>query len=87
LLILDSFQIDAPKTKVLLQKLQDMKIEGKILIVTESIDENLYLASRNLHNIEMRDVVNTASDPAILVGSDKVIITEAAIKEIEGLLK
>ena len=87
LIIVDAFQIDAPKTKSLLSKLQDMKIEGAALIVSDSIEENLYLAARNLYHIEVRDAATSATDPVSLVKAEKVIITEAAIKEIEGLLK
>ena len=87
LLVTDSFAIDAPKTKDLLKKLADMKIEGNVLIVSDTVVENLYLAARNLYRVEVRDAATSATDPVALVGADKVIITQAAIKEIEGLLK
>jgi large subunit ribosomal protein L4 len=87
LIIVDSFAIDAPKTKTLLKKLLEMKIEGAALIVSDSIEENLYLAARNLSHIEVRDAATSATDPVSLVKAEKVVITEAAIKEIEGLLK
>lgn len=86
-LIVDSFEIDAPKTKVLLSKLQEMKADGNVLIVSHAITEELYLAARNLHNVDVRDVATTAADPVALVKANKVIVTEAAIKEVEGLLK
>lgn len=87
LLIVDSFQIDGPKTKSLLKKLIDMKIDGHILIVSDAVEENLYLASRNLYQVEVRDAAASTTDPVSLVKAEKVVITEAAIKEIEGLLK
>jgi len=87
LVVVDTFQIDAPKTKVLMQKLQSLELEGGVLIVSDNVEENLYLAARNLPNIEIRDAATSASDPVALVRADKVVITEAAIKEIEGLLK
>ncbi|RDI46976.1 50S ribosomal protein L4 [Aquicella lusitana] len=87
LVIVDSFQVDAPKTKSLLKKLTDMKVEGAALIVSDVVDENLYLSSRNLPHIEVRDAATSATDPVALIKVEKVIITEAAIKEIEGLLK
>ncbi|MFZ2315496.1 MAG: 50S ribosomal protein L4 [Gammaproteobacteria bacterium] len=87
LMIVDSFNVAEPKTKLLLQKLEDMKLEGRILIVSDAIEENLYLAARNLHNVDVRDTVTTSTDPVALVSADKVIMTEAAIKEIEGLLQ
>ena len=70
-----------------MKKLQGFNVEGKVLIVSNEISEELYLSARNLHTVDVRDVATTASDPVALVGADKVIMTEAAIKEIEGLLK
>jgi large subunit ribosomal protein L4 len=87
LIIVDDFIIDGPKTKVLLKKLLDMKVDGNALIVSDSVEENLYLSARNLHQVDVRDAATTATDPVSLVRADKVIITQAAIKEIEGLLK
>jgi len=87
LLIVDEFKVDAPKTKSLLKKFNDMKIEGNVLIVAESVEENLYFSARNLHYVDVRDAAATATDPVSLVRADKVIVTQAAIKEIEGLLK
>lgn len=87
LLIVESFQVDAPKTKSLLKLLDKMKIEGHALIVADTVEENLYLSARNLAHVEVRDAATTATDPVSLVRADKVIVTQAAIKEIEGLLK
>lgn len=86
LLVVEAFEVESAKTKVLLQKLLDMQVEGGALIVSDSIDENLYLSARNLPYVEVRDAAMTATDPVALVQAEKVIITEAAIKEIEGLL-
>lgn len=85
--IVDTFNVDAPKTKLLLKKLADMKVTGSVLIISHEIDENLYLASRNLVKVEIKDAVASATDPVSLVQAEHVIVTEAAIKEIEGLLK
>lgn len=87
LLIVDSIKVDTPKTKALLKKLESMKISGEVLIVSDSIDENLHLAARNLPHVEVRDAVSSAADPVALIKSEKILVTEAAIKEIEGLLK
>jgi large subunit ribosomal protein L4 len=87
LVVVDNFQLDAPKTKDLLKKLQSMDLAGGVLIVSDNVEENLYLAARNLPYVEIRDASTTASDPVALVRADKVVVTEAAIKEIEGLLK
>ncbi|VVC75160.1 50S ribosomal protein L4 [Aquicella siphonis] len=87
LLIVDEFQVDAPKTKSLLKMLDKMKIEGSVLIIADSVEENLYLSARNLPEVEVRDAATAATDPVSLVKADKIIVTQAAIKEIEGLLK
>ncbi|MBV9576063.1 MAG: 50S ribosomal protein L4 [Gammaproteobacteria bacterium] len=88
LVIVDSFQMETPRTKDLLKKLADMKIEDQnLLIISDSVNENLYLSSRNLPFVEVRDAAISATDPVVLVSADKVIVTEAAIKEIEGMLK
>jgi large subunit ribosomal protein L4 len=54
------------------------------LIVTEEVSENLYLSSRNLHKVDVRDAA--AIDPVSLINSDKVIVTVAALKKIEEIL-
>lgn len=87
LIIVDSFDIDTHKTKALIEKLSHMNVEGRTLIISDSVSENLYLAARNLHLIEVVDAAVSATNPVALVQADKVIITEAAIKEIEGLLQ
>jgi large subunit ribosomal protein L4 len=87
LLVVDSFQVESPKTKLLIKKLNDMKVSGKVLIISESVDENMYLSARNVPNLELLDAAVSASNPVALVKADKVIITETALKELEGLLK
>ena len=61
------------------------KIEGSIIILTNAADENLYLAARNLPNVALYDTTSLALNPVALVRAEKVIVTEAAIKEIEGI--
>lgn len=87
LMVVDAFTVDAPKTKSLLKVMNDMKVEGNVLIVTDSVEENLYLSARNLHNVDVLDAATMATNPVSLVRADKVVITQTAIKEIEGLLK
>lgn len=87
LIVTDAFSVDAPKTQALVKKLKDMKVDGDVLIVSDTVDQNLFLAARNLYHVDVRDTATSASDPVSLVRADKVIVTEAAIKEIEGLLK
>jgi large subunit ribosomal protein L4 len=87
LIVVDSFKVTSPKTKDFIKKLNDMKIESdKVLIIADAVDENLYLSTRNLPYIEVLDAAISATNPVALVSAEKVIITEAAIKEIEGML-
>lgn len=83
--IVDGFEIESPKTKEFIKKLDSLKINDSVLIVTDSIDPNLYLASRNLHRVDVRDVA--AVDPYALVGSEQILITVTALKQLEELLK
>lgn len=76
----DAISVEAPKTKLLIAKLQELGLE-KALIVTEEQDVNLYLAARNIPYV---DVVNVAgADPVSLVGYDKVLMTVAALRKFE----
>lgn len=86
LIIVDAFKVESPKTKSLLKVINDMKIEGNVLIVADSVEENLYLSARNLHHVDVLDATSATTNPVSLVRADKVVITQAAIKEIEGLL-
>ena len=83
LVVVDSFAVDAPKTKELLGKLRGMELE-RVLIVHDEPDENLYLAARNLPHV---DVVDTSiADPVSLVGFDKVLMTANALRQFEEKL-
>ncbi len=83
LVIVDSFTVDAPKTRQLQDKLQAMDITDA-MIVTGQEDENLLLASRNLYHIDVRDA--SELDPVSLVGYAKVLMTTDALKKIEERL-
>jgi large subunit ribosomal protein L4 len=80
LIIADDFTVTEPKTKQLVAKMNDMKIED-VLVVTHEFDENLALASRNLYHVGIleADEIN----PVSLIGFDKVLMTSEAIKQIE----
>jgi large subunit ribosomal protein L4 len=81
--VVEAFDIDAPKTKDLVAKLA--QFEGKRpLIITEAGSEHLYLASRNIPYVEVRDVQGI--DPVSLVAADYVVVTVDAIKKIEEWL-
>ena len=83
LVVVNDFDVDAPKTKGLIAKLAEYGLQ-QALIVTEEVSENLYLSSRNLHKVDVRDAA--AIDPLSLINSDKVIVTIAALKKIEEIL-
>jgi large subunit ribosomal protein L4 len=81
--IVDSFDIEAPKTKDLIAKLSEMGV-ARPLIVTENGTESLYLAARNLPYVQVRDVQGL--DPVALVGAENVIMTADAVKKVEEWL-
>ena len=83
LIVVDAFDVDAPKTKSLVQKLAQFDLSAA-LIVTEEMSENLFLASRNLHKVGVCDVQGV--DPVSLIGFDKVIVTVPALKKFEEIL-
>ncbi len=83
LVVVNEFAVDAPKTKTLLGKLNDMGLSD-VLIVSDAVDQNLYLAARNLPHVDVRDV--QGSDPVSLIAYDKVLITVSAVKKFEELL-
>ena len=75
--------MDAPKTKGLLAELKKLDLRN-VLIVTDEVDENLYLASRNLKDVDVRDVQGV--DPVSLLSHDKVLMTVGALKKLEEAL-
>lgn len=83
LVVLDSLDVSEPKTGALLELLKQQGFE-KGLIVTAQVDENLYLAARNVPNVYALDVAGL--DPVSLVAADKVIMTVDAVKKIEEWL-
>ena len=83
LVIVQDFAVESPKTKVLLGKLDGMGLTD-VLIISDAIDQNLYLAARNLPHVDVRDV--QGSDPVSLIAYDKVLVTVSAVKKFEELL-
>ena len=83
LIISDDFSVSEPKTKQLVAKMNDMKLDD-VLVITHEFDENLALASRNLYHIGIleADEIN----PLSLIGFDKVLMTSEALKQIEEKL-
>jgi len=82
LAVVETFTVDAPKTKLLAQKLKGMGLDN-VLIITDAIDDNLHLSSRNLPHVNIITAANT--DPVSLIRHDRVIVTRSAMAKIEEL--
>jgi large subunit ribosomal protein L4 len=80
LAVVETFTLDSPKTKLLASKLKDMGLDD-VLIITDSIDENLLLSSRNLSRVGV--VTASHADPLILMRHAKVLMTRGAMAKIE----
>jgi large subunit ribosomal protein L4 len=83
LLVIDNFEIEAPKTKELAEKLKALGVD-KGIVVTKDLSEALYMSARNLPHVGICDV--EAVDPVSLVRFDKVVMTVAAVKQLEETL-
>lgn len=83
LVVVDSFDVDTHKTKVFSSKLAELNLSD-VLILSDNISENLYLASRNVPHVQVREAA--AIDPVSLISSEKVLITVSALKKVEELL-
>ena len=83
LVVVEQFAAETPKTKALVGQLAALSVSN-VLIVTEGMNENLYLASRNLKGVDVRDVA--ATDPVCLLAHEKVLMTVEALKKFEEQL-
>ena len=83
LLVVSDFAVESHKTKGLLSKLKEFGLDN-VLIVADEVAENLYLAARNLHKVDVMDV--TGLDPVSLIGFEKVLMTVPALKKVEEML-
>ncbi|MET4000331.1 50S ribosomal protein L4 [Marinobacterium sp. MBR-109] len=83
LVVVEDFQLEAPKTKQFIAKLGELKLDNALLI-TENVEQNLYLAARNVPHVDVRDAAGI--DPVSLVGFEKVLVTVPALKKIEEVL-
>ena len=81
--VVDSLAVDSPKTKQLADRLKAMGLLHSVLIITDDVDENLYLASRNLKNVLI--VEPRYADPLSLIHYKKVIVTKQAISKLEEM--
>ncbi|MEG1082132.1 MAG: 50S ribosomal protein L4 [Pseudomonas sp.] len=83
LAVVESLTLDTPKTKVLADKFKAMNLDSSVMVIAEEIDENLYLASRNLKNVFV--VEPRYADPVSLVHYKKVLITKGAIDKLKEM--
>jgi len=84
LVVVDSLTVDSPKTKLLAQKIKGMGLDsGRVLIITDNVDENLYLSSRNLPNVLVLEA--NQADPVSLVRFPSVVVTRNAVAKIEEM--
>jgi large subunit ribosomal protein L4 len=83
LVVVEALDVDAPKTRLLVEQLASYGL-GSALLVADEVSENLYLASRNLQKVDVRDVPGI--DPVSLLAHDKVVVTVDAVKKIEEML-
>ena len=83
LAVVENLSVEAPKTKLFAQKIKGMGYDS-VLVITDSLDENVFLASRNLPNVLVLDV--SEADPVSLVRFPKVLVTKGAVAKFEELL-
>lgn len=80
--VIDGLTVEQPRTKLLAEKLKAMGLQS-VLIITESVDQNLYLASRNLKNVMV--VEPRYADPVSMIYFDKIVVTRPAIAKLEQM--
>jgi len=80
--VVESIKVDSPKTKQLAQKFKDMKLDS-VLVIADEVDENLYLASRNLGHVLV--IEPRYADPVSLVHYKKVLVTKGAIDKLKEM--
>ena len=82
--VVEGFSLDSPKTRLLAGKLKAMGLNDSVLVITDTVDENLFLASRNLVNVMV--VEPHHADPVSLVHFDRVLITRPALAKVQEML-
>ena len=83
LAIIDTLVVDAPKTKLFAQKIKSMGYDS-VLVITDDLNENVFLASRNLPNVLVLEV--NEADPVSLIRFPKVLMTKSALAKFEEIL-
>ena len=83
LVVVEQFTVESPKTKLVVARLNELNANGA-LIVADEVDQNIYLAARNIPRVDVRDVQGI--DPVSLIAHEKVVMTVSAIKKFEEML-
>ena len=83
LIVVNEFTVESHKTKDFVNKLKEFGLDN-VLIISDQVQQNLYLAARNLHKVDALDV--SGLDPVSLIGFEKVLITVPALKKVEEIL-
>ena len=81
--IVESLKMDTPKTKQLADKFKSMNLDSSVLLIAEEVDENLYLASRNLKNVLVLEP--RYADPLSLVHYRKILVTKGAVEQFKEM--
>jgi large subunit ribosomal protein L4 len=81
--VVESFTVETPKTKSLAQKIKGMGFGGDVLIITDDLDENLYLSARNLPHVLVIETPH--ADPVNLIRFSNVLMTRNAVKQLEEM--
>ncbi|OFZ96596.1 MAG: 50S ribosomal protein L4 [Betaproteobacteria bacterium RIFCSPLOWO2_02_67_12] len=82
--IVDEFRLEAPKTRLLVQKVKSLGFDG-VLVITDEVDQNLALSSRNLINVEV--IAARQTNPVALVRHPSVLLTKKAVAKLEEMFK
>jgi large subunit ribosomal protein L4 len=82
--VVEKIALDAPKTKLFAQKIKALGLSGTVLVVTDKVDENLFLSSRNLPDVLVLEAKEI--DPVSLVAFENVLLTKAALAQFEEML-
>ncbi|AEF56373.1 MULTISPECIES: 50S ribosomal protein L4 [Marinomonas] len=83
LVVVEELKLEAPKTKLFTAKMAELNVEN-VLVVSHELDDNLFLAARNIPNVDVRDAASI--DPVSLIAYDKVLVTVGALKQVEETL-
>ncbi|MEL0638357.1 MULTISPECIES: 50S ribosomal protein L4 [Marinomonas] len=83
LVVVEELKLESPKTKLFKAKMTELNIENA-LIISHELDDNLFLAARNISSVDVRDAASI--DPVSLIAYDKVLVTVGALKQVEEAL-